>query len=322
MIRQKSLLNCLFVSVAIILATQNCTTGAEKPSIAVFDFDIAITTTGKIMIETNRASKQIEIKETYETSLLTDKLITTLTKSKKVSVVERKKMASLMQEMSLTEAELTNPKKSIKLGKLLGADYFLFGYLSMLDGEVIYKKLPYNAGRQKVIEFLAGADIRIVQTETGKIIAANSKKVKKSKKENNPSDTEDKVPVEFQHEVYDQLVDELVNSIINTLFPIKVAAFSDGVVYINRGDLKEGSKYRIMKLGEVICDPDTGEVLGQTETKLAVVEVTKGLKKLSKANVLEWLTEDESIPEGAVCRLLTPDKDELIEAEVQGNEQN
>jgi curli biogenesis system outer membrane secretion channel CsgG len=292
-----------------LLGLTNLTLAAEKPTIAVFDFTVSETVTGEIRVETSgdtgRVSR-VTVKKEYTTSLLTDKLVTALTNSKKVSVVERKKLDSLRQETQLTQAGLTDPKKSVEFGKLLGADYFLLGSLSMLDGKVAFEMLPYNLGQQKITELLVGADIRIVDTETGKIIAAKSEKVKQTKRETNPTTGGNNISVEFQHEVYDELVRRLVARVMDTLFPIKVAYFSNGLAYLNRGGLEEGTQYEIVSLGETIRDPDSGEIIGQAETKLAIVKVTRGTEKMSTAEVLQWFTTEKNIPEGSLCRLVLP----------------
>jgi len=48
--------------------------------------------------------------------------------------------------------------------------------------------------------------------------------------------------------------------------------------------------------------PDTGEILGQEEKKMAVLQITESDQKFSKAEVVEWLTEEKNIPIGSLCR--------------------
>jgi len=300
----------LYLYLIVLFGLISSTTYGErtgKPTLAVFDFTVSQTVTGEISVQTSGgASRIINVGVEYQTSLLNDKFVTALAKTQKVSVVERKKLASLREETQLTQAGLTDPNKSVEFGKLLGADYFLFGTLSMLDGKMSYATLPYNLGVQRLIDFLVGADIRIVETKTGKIIAAKSQKVKKTKKEANPLDSDNTIPVEFQHEAYDDLVQRLVATTIDTLFPIKVANYSDNVAYLNRPNLEPGKRYEVVRLGEVIRDPDTGEVLGQVETKVAIVKVLRGMEKFSTAEVVEWFTPEKTIPQGSLCRTLLP----------------
>ena len=52
--------------------------------------------------------------------------------------------------------------------------------------------------------------------------------------------------------------------------------------------------------------PDTGEVLGQAETKLAIIKATRGTEKLSQAEVVQWFNGEKNIPDGSLCRLVLP----------------
>ncbi len=305
--------NMAITSIAVMLGLVPCAFGAAgKPTIAVFDFTVSPTITGEVVVVTGSGGSRVaSFGAEYQTSLLTDKFVTALTKSQKVSVVERNKLASLSEEVQLSQAGLTDPSKSVEFGKLLGADYFLFGSLSMIEGRISYETLPYSMGQRRTVQLVVGADLRIVETETGKILAAKGQRAKRVEAEVNSSNSDNAIPVEFQHETYDELVRRLVASTIDTLFPIKIASFSEGVAYLNRGDLEPGAKYEIVKLGDIIRDPDTGEVLGQTESRVALAVVTQGLGRLSKAEVTEWFVSDKSIPDGALCRLLLPSEDAI-----------
>ncbi len=312
MTRQASLI-CgltLLAMAAGLAAAQNT---SPRPTVAVFDFALGGTVvrevTAGVLIERGRRAS-LRVERTAETNLLTSKLITALAKSEKVQVVEREKMAVIMGELELTEAGLTDPERSVEAGKLLGADYLVFGSVNLLDPEVEFKQLPYDAGTQRIMRLTVAADIRVVEAETGRIVTAETKKARGTSKELNPRERSRELPAEFQHEVYDKLVEQLVDSVLDALFPIKVAAFSEDVAYLNRGGLEPGALYLVVEPGEIIVDPDTGEILGQTETRIATLRVTEGLQKLSKAEVTSWEAGQTTIAKGAVCRRIRPQEQE------------
>ena len=288
---------------------------AGKPTVAVFDFEIGITETNRSKVTTNKVPHSVENQTSRQTSLLTNKLITELTTSRAVIVVERDKVASIMVEANLSEAQMTDPKHAIQMGKMLGADYLIFGSITMLDPSVRVKQLPYNAGSQKIMSLVIGSTIRMMRTETGQIEAAADLQAEKKmvKNETTPilldknqiqinKDVGKSLPQKFQDEVYSDLARKLASRIINTLNPIKVANFSGDTVYLARGALPKGNSYEVVKLGEEIRDPDTNELLGQTEDRIAIIQVTAGLKSMSKAKVSEWIAEDKTIPKGSICR--------------------
>lgn len=277
---------------------------AKSPTVAIFDFDIGITESASIRITTEKGSSSVNFEASRQTSLLTNKLITKLTNSRAVVVVEREKMATIMGEVQMGQSEMTNPENAIRIGQLLGADYMIFGSITMLDPRVSFKQLPYNAGRQKIISMVVGASMRLVNTETGEIEAAADLQAEKSTKLINPNDSSATISQKFQDEVYTDLANKLATNIVNTLNPIKVATFSGDTVYLARANLAKGSRYEVVKLGEEIRDPDTGELLGQTEEQIAIIHVTAGLKNMSKAKVDEWISSEKAIPKGSICRPL------------------
>lgn len=281
----------------------------EKPTVAVLDFTIGPSVGGKITVTTNNRVESAEIKAGFETSLLTNKLVAELLKTQKLIVLERSKIESVMQEINLTQAELTDPDKRVRIGKLLGADYLVMGSISILDGKITNVALPYNAGFQRITEYMAGAEMRIVQTETGVILTAKNDKVKRSIRETNPIHKGSGIDHEFSDSIFNLLSEKLVNSVMECLFPIKVAAYTNKIVYLNRGELKVGTNYTVYKLGDLIIDPDTDEVLGQTETEFAIVEITEAIKNLSKGKILKWLTDEKDIEKGYLCRMVDREED-------------
>jgi hypothetical protein len=57
----------------------------------------------------------------------------------------------------------------------------------------------------------------------------------------------------------------------------KIAKAAGGAIYVNVGaeaGIKEGDEYDVYRAGEVIKDPDTGEVLGANEMKVGRIKIT------------------------------------------------
>lgn len=277
---------------------------AEKPTVAVFDFDIGNTETAEVQISTQDGSERHRVERSRTTSLLTNKLITKLTNSGAVAVVEREKMHQIMQEVQLTQADLTDPGHATRVGKLLGADYMVFGSITLVEPGVTIRELPYGAGRQKVTAMTVGGTMRLVRTETGRIEAAADLQASKSAKQMHPENLSRRVPQHFQDAVYSKLVDKLAAKVINNLSPIKVAQQSGDTLYLTRAGLDEGRRYEVVRLGEVIKHPDTGAVLGQEEERIASIKITAGLKGMSKATVTEWVASEQHVPPGSICRPL------------------
>lgn len=280
------------------------TTGAlaAKPTVAIFDFEAGSSETVEMRSSGSDGYASQSISRSTQTSLLTNKLITRMTETGEVSVVERRKIAKLVEESKLSQSALADPSRATEIGHMLGADYMVFGSITNLEPSVAIEDMAYGAGKRKVMSMTATATMRLVNTETGKIEAAADVQASRSDKQINPSDTSRRVPASFRRQVLDDLVAKLSNKIINTMKPIKVATQSGDTVYLSRASMEPGTRLEIIKFGEPVRDPDTGEILGQTEETLSIVEVTDGLSGMSKAAVVEWQTEAKKIPAGAIAR--------------------
>lgn len=277
--------------------------GQDRPTVAVFDFEVGSSESVRISISTETGTDSAKILASRQSGLLSNKLITFFTQSNEVTVVEREKMREIMDEIGLKDSGLVTPAAAQEIGKLLGADFLIFGSISIYDGEVVYKDLPYGAGTQKIMSLVVGADTRLVNAETGQIVAAVSLQAEESVKQMNRSGKDYKLPQKFQNKIISDLAEIIVDRLLTSINPIKVAQLTGNIAYLNRGNLKPGTQYTIVKLGNPILDPDNpGEILGQEESPVAIIEVTSGMSKMSKAIVIKWLRDKHEVPSGSICR--------------------
>ncbi|MCD1124611.1 LPS assembly lipoprotein LptE [Jinshanibacter sp. LJY008] len=103
-----------------------------------------------------------------------------------------------------------------------------------------------------------------------------------------------------------QISDVIADKIVNKLTPAKVVAITNGQVVINRGEamVYDGDRFDIYSQGEQLVDPDTGEVLGAAEEKVATILITTIKDKISYGIVESG--KIDSIEKGAVARLSAP----------------
>lgn len=84
---------------------------------------------------------------------------------------------------------------------------------------------------------------------------------------------EEKVYNEVMHEAVDQVVEKLMEH----AYPLYVVGASNGRVYINlpeersREKMAAGRRFEIVRMGEEIIDPDSGDTLGAEEERVMVV---------------------------------------------------
>ena len=90
--------------------------------------------------------------------------------------------------------------------------------------------------------------------------------------------------------------------ILEGVYPVKIASVQGDELVINRGEgtgINVGGLYEVYAQGEVVKDPDTGDVIGSDETKVGLIEVTSVQQKFSKAKVVK---SEGPLTVGAICR--------------------
>jgi TolB-like protein len=300
----------VLIVVSCVLLFSSSALLAARPTIAVLDFaaDKDTITFGQGFI----------VRETVETStaFLTSELMTFLVKANKFDVVERSRMKDILTEQEFSESGYISPETAVKLGKLIGADYFVMGKIEQFQAGIESKKIPYTNEVQRQYEGKITVNVRIVDSRGGKVVAAN-KFIVEHEDRNRRRDKE-VTPDDFLDALKEKAVKEIVNGIVEGVFPLKIIKIAGDNVYINRGagvSFKVGDTLTVLSQGEGLVDPDTGESLGSAEEEIGRVEVVTIQKKFSTAKILSGagrIKKDAIVrlmpqePEAAVGRELTP----------------
>lgn len=276
----------LFVPVVLMSLSAGMALAQAKPRVAVIEFK-------------NKA-------EGYEYGwyragqAAQDMLVTELVKSEKYRVIERERLDALMQEKHLTLSGDVDPKTAVKVGKQLGVEYLIVGNVTEMN---MIKKgvhtpgwLP-GIGRAPSVDvrsnkFEVALDARAINTSTGEIMWADTGKAETSDASvfvmgaGGGADDRRKLDRCLRPAVQ-MLAQSLQKKSLGTSgvggssdssgISGKIANAEGGTLYLNIGSeagVKEGDEFTVYRVGKVIKDPDTGEVLGQDESKVGRVKVT------------------------------------------------
>lgn len=300
----------VLIVVSCVLLFSASSVLAARPTIAVLDF-----TADK---DTITFGYGFVVRETVETStaFLTSELMTFLVKTNKFDVVERSRMKDILAEQEFSESGYISPETAVKLGKLIGADYFVMGKIEQFQAGIEAKKIPYTNEVQKQYEGKITVNVRIVDSRGGKVVAANKFSVEHEDRTHRRD--KEVTPDDFLDALKEKAVKEVVNGIVEGVFPLKIIKITGDKVYINRGagvSFKVGDTLTVLSQGEGLVDPDTGESLGSAEEEIGRVEVVTIQKKFSTAKILSGagkIKKDAIVrlmpqePEAAAGRELTP----------------
>lgn len=210
----------------------------------------------------------------------TDILITELVKSGKFIVVERDKMDKILEEQKLGQSGAIDPNTAAKVGKILGLNAIVTGSISQFGVKSEGKDFLISQSKAQTVE--CTVDIRVVDTETGRVLLADSGKgvaIKKTGKllgMGNQSKYDETLEGESLRAAIVKFTDNIISQVNMKPWSCRVALVKDGKVYLNAGleaGVQVGQKLTIFSQGEEIKDPDTGLLLGREENEVGVVKI-------------------------------------------------
>ncbi len=211
-------------------------------------------------------------------------LMVKLTNTNRFDVLERHEIDQVLDEKSFT-ALMGGGEIDPHLQELIGADYLILTAVDKFSIRSESKKVAYVDEMQTRHFGIIEATLRIVDSHSGKILAADKIRINKKL---------DTISKDQSVNTYSNLIDEftglMVSKIVHRIYPVKViASLDDGSVYINRGQdggLKMGDVFDVMRPGQELIDPDTGISFGSADTKVAQLKLNFIEASKAKATVI------------------------------------
>lgn len=234
-----------------------------------------------------------------------DMLVTALVKSGKFSVLERQELEKVLDEQKLGESGLVTPETAPKLGKLLGVELLVVGSVSEFGTKEkqVSGGLSFISGGVKTKTARAVVDVRLVNTVTSEIVAAEKEEGEESSTGiafdyedidfNNMDSWDDTDAGKATREAVDGVVELITSNMASIPWSGKILKLNaDGTLLIkpgSEGNVKPGMEFDVFRVGEPIKDPDTGLDLGAEEEKIGRIKVIEdALKgKAAKAKIVE-----------------------------------
>jgi curli biogenesis system outer membrane secretion channel CsgG len=235
---------------------------------------------------------------------VSDMLTTALVKSGKFVVVERKEIEKVLQEQKMGLSGVITEQTAPQVGRMLGVDMLVVGSVSELGTKErsIGGGMSILGAGVTTKTARAAVDIRLVNTTTGEIIAAETEE-----------GTESNLGVDVRYEninfsdvsAWDntdvgkacreaingcvELITENMDKIPWSGRIIKVS--SDGSIIMKpglEGNVQNGMLFDVFRLGEELKDPDTGLALGFEESKVGQIKAQGDMLagKAAKASVV------------------------------------
>ncbi len=220
-----------------------------------------------------------------------DELATQLVQSGKYTVLERRELASILQEQNLGASGAVTPATAAKVGKLLGVQLILTGSITAFSIKRTSIGLRGIGGSYSNAE--SKVDARLVNTETGEVMVVATGQGNKRMgggyfKGVSAEQTFDQgAAQEALRPAVEQVVAKLTeqSATLTSLTPAapegQIVSTRAGLYYINRGQaagIKVGQKFSVHHVVDEIKDAD-GRLLDKVIEETGVLEVTQVLSQ-------------------------------------------
>ena len=217
-----------------------------------------------------------------------------------------------MQEQAMGQTGAITAQSAAKVGQLLGVELMVMGSVNEfgqkessvggglgghMGGGLLGGSLHHVGVNTKTAR--VGLDIRLVNTNTGEIVAAEGAEGEESKQgvdiSTNEFDFSDDTHFDetlagkATAKAITKAVDLVTSSMSKVPWTGKILKVNpDRTVLIKPGEaggVKAGDAFVVYSKGEDVIDPDTGLSMGAEETKAGAIEVTEVKDQYAKAKV-------------------------------------
>ena len=210
-----------------------------------------------------------------------DILVTELVKSGKFIVVERDRMAKILEEQKLQGQGLIDSATAVKVGQIMGLEAIVVGSVSQFGVKKEGSDYLISQSKRQIAEVTV--DLRLIDVQSGQVILADSGKgmAKSSKGSFLGMGTKGGYDETLEGEALRAALVQFVANIASQLnkkpWSCMIAAVASEQLYLNAGPdsgVLPGMKLDCFRQGSEIRDPRSNLVIGHVEDYLGRAEVT------------------------------------------------
>lgn len=253
-----------------------------------------------------------DLANTGQSENLTAMIETAIAATGKFRLFERQQLGKLVGEQARARGGMVTTNTPGRVGGFEGVDYLVYGSITSLSA-----KSEANIGSTLLAGFMSGSDrsrpscqnltatlamdVKITDADSGEIKYV-TRLMEKQKAAANCSGTSEI----DKSALLRSAADKVATGLLTAINPIQIAAVqADGTLVLNYGEgaVSQGAVMAVFAKGESIRDPATGEVIGNDETRLGLIQVNSVLGRISKANTLGTFAYKPTV--GAIVRGVT-----------------
>jgi hypothetical protein len=253
------------------------------------------------------------------TKQFSQRLTTLLRDSNRFDLLDRDYDKAFRDETNLIKSGDTGLEQKGRLKQLQGADYLLAGRIRRAEITTELKDIPTTGIRSEEYRGHFVGEVRLLVPATRQVAFSHEYRIKLETPEIKELADEWRRDERDFDQIKDAFLDlatrRVIEDVLNDIYPVRIAQIEQGQVILDQGGqrMKPDAVYEVFAKGKEVLDPQTQEVLGQNEQKVASLKVTRILPRFSYAQILDG--KAEGIEVGQVCRVLPGSMELKIEVE-------
>lgn len=225
----------------------------------------------------------------WETPSFTVSLTEAFVGSRKFEVLERARLTEVLREVDFGASSYADVSKIVPMGQALNAEFVVLPEIEVIDLLFDVQQIPYVDQVQPKLRGKMIARLRISDTAETKLVAAFTETVEVERR---VKPEEPFLASEWNSlilDLYNATSQRMMHRALEAIYPPKILEIADGKVVLNRGEgaIGENDEFEVYALGKAYTDPDTGEFLGQGESLVARIRITRVAPKFSEAAIIE-----------------------------------
>ncbi|MBN1492604.1 MAG: hypothetical protein JW938_00505 [Candidatus Omnitrophica bacterium] len=184
----------------------------------------------------------------------TEDIITALVELDKFIVVERKDVTKMLREQGFQASAFAEDVTNKDFGSITGISHVITGTVGIDENNKV------------------AVNLRVYDAFRGTIVTAK------------------RIVAETRWDAVNEAVTRIAEQIVPQEFKLKISSVDGQTVYVNGGPeegLRNGDKYEVFSVGAPIVDPDTNQVLGRQEERIALIEIGGAQTGYSSGTIIE-----------------------------------
>lgn len=229
------------------------------------------------------------------------KIVDALTNSGRFAVMDREFDREIQQELSRIGNGEAPAAESAKLGQAATGDLIWVGDVSRLSYDRHARQL--RTSDRELVSYSGGWAV------SQKVLNVATRQVTLSAELHGEAPATEPTTLgtgvdgrKILANMENELATQVVSSIMSAVFPVTIASKEQLSVVLSQGGraVKEHARYRMVKLGAEIKDPQTGRILGKSESPCCEVVIDKVEPSMSYGHLENLTIEVGAITPGSV----------------------